>query len=494
MTTSLLKDLLLITNPKVLGLSNYLNQTALLFVLPAFYIGIISEFFTNFDFAGVSKRAIVAFLAIKLLTPIHIEVVDQSLEVSSQLIRRYSPQNKFLTAYQQAKGDVSSAGKTGVWEKLTSIVKMLVNDPIVMVIFLLSYIAFFLLTQLYSLTYHLTIAMFGLCALLSILPMTSGSLKGAIKSSLWCMLMPFVVAIILCLIGDSDAFFKTYSGGIVQNLESLIQLFIMTIILLLAPLITSKIMSDSGVSHMAENLGQMAGMATMIGGASVVSNVIGGKIQSMGSSIHNSTTGKAFNKIKDKVSNKAQAISSEKGIGPSINSLTSKSSGEKLKSGLNDFKDNFKATSFKEKVILGADSIINKKENALAKEARSNDVKNSNVLSGGPNRNSTPVGTERDGQLSRNTKVPLSSYKMEAGSYLKNRNELVNRPKLHSQFLESRPKVAHAQAPKRQLQQSIPAMIKYRQNTSEIKSEVKRPIRNLNNGGASDYANVQGKV
>ena len=39
--TSMLKDLLLITNPKVLGLSEYLNQAALLFVLPAFYIGMI---------------------------------------------------------------------------------------------------------------------------------------------------------------------------------------------------------------------------------------------------------------------------------------------------------------------------------------------------------------------------------------------------------------------------------------------------------------------
>ncbi len=132
----LLKDLLFISNPKGLGLSNYLNQTALIFVLPAFYIGIISECFNNFDFNGVSKRAVIAFLAIKLLTPIHVEAVDQSLKVSSELLKRYSPQNKFLTAYQQAKSENVEVGKKGVWGKLTSIVKMLVDDPIVMIIFL----------------------------------------------------------------------------------------------------------------------------------------------------------------------------------------------------------------------------------------------------------------------------------------------------------------------------------------------------------------------
>ncbi|MGZ3857666.1 MAG: hypothetical protein ACXVKO_15515, partial [Bacteriovorax sp.] len=255
--SSMLKDLLLITNPKVLGLSNYLNESALLFLLPAFYIGMIVEYFTNFDFKSVVKRSVIAFLAIKLLVPIHVEAVDTSLKVSSELISRYSPQNKFLMAYQNAKGESVKggvgAGKTGVWSKLTSIVKMVVDDPIVMIIFLLSYVAFFLLTQLYSLTYHLAIALFGLCAVLSILPITSKSLSGAVKTSLWCIIMPFVVAIVLALIGDSDAFFKTYSGGIVQNLESLIQLLVMTIILLLTPMITSKIMNDSGVSGVAEN-------------------------------------------------------------------------------------------------------------------------------------------------------------------------------------------------------------------------------------------------
>jgi hypothetical protein len=256
--SSMLKDLLLITNPKVLGLSNYLNQSALLFLLPAFYIGMCVEYFTNFDFKSVAKRSAIAFLAIKLLTPIHVGAVDTSLKISSELISRYSPQNKFLTAYQNAKSETIDGEKAGVWSKLTSIVKMVVDDPIVMIIFLLSYVAFFLLTQLYSLIYHLGIALFGLCAVLSILPITSKSLVGAVKTSLWCMIMPFVVAIVLALIGDSDAFFKTYSGGIVQNLESLIQLLVMTIILLLTPVITTKIMNESGVSGVADNIGQMA--------------------------------------------------------------------------------------------------------------------------------------------------------------------------------------------------------------------------------------------
>ena len=318
---------------------------------------------------------------------------------------------------------------------------MLVDDPIVMIIFLLSYIAFFLLTQLYSLTYHLTIAMIGLCAVLSIFPITSGSLKGAVKSSLWCVLMPFVVAIILCLIGDSDAFFKTYSGGIVQNLESLIQLLIMTIILLLSPMITSKVMSDSGVSHVAESLGQMAGMATLIGGASFASKFVGGKASSIGGMIHNSTSRPALNKVKDSFSQKAQAISKEKGLGPSIKTLTSKNPFEKAKGRMSDIGENIKSTSFKEKAILGVDSIINKKENSIARSARLEDVNKSNpkfegrTATKGHSANSAPRFNRPD---PRESKVPLSRFKREASDYLRTRDELVNRPKLSGQFKDFR--------------------------------------------------------
>lgn len=417
MSTSLLKDLLLITNPKVIGLCTFLNKSALSFILPVFYIGIAFEFFNKMDFEGVAKRAFIAFFAISLLTNIHIEAVSTSLDVSSDLIKKYSPQNKFLTAYVTAKGEVSES-KKGVWVKLTSIVKMLVEDPIVMIIFLLSYVSFFLLTQLYSLTYHLTMAMIGLCAVLSIFPMTSGSLKGAVKSMFWCTLMPFVVAIILCLIGDSDAFFKTYSGGIVQNLESLIQLLIMTIILLLSPMITSKLMSDSGISHVAESLGQMAGMATLIGGASMISKNIGGKALSVASQLHQNTSKPVMNSIKSNLSNKAQAIANNKGISHSAKSLTSNSKLENVREKLSDAKDNLRNTTFKEKIILGADSIVNKNENALAKDVMRGDARN-NLLSG---------------KISQQDRIPVGNYKNKASEYLRSREELLKTTKLESGF------------------------------------------------------------
>ncbi len=423
--SSMLKDLLLITNPKVLGLSEYLNQAALLFVMPAFYIGIIVEYFTNFDFKSVVKRSVIAFLAIKLLVPIHVAAVDTSLKVSSELLSKYSSQNKFLMAYQNAKSEPAAGAKSGVWSKLTSIVKMVVDDPIVMIIFILSYVAFFLLTQLYSLIYHLTIAMCGLCAVLSILPITSRSLNGAVKTSLWCIIMPFVVTIVLALIGDSDAFFKTYSGGIVQNLESLIQLLVMTIILLLTPLITSKVMSESGMSGIAENIGQMAAMTTMIGGASVASKFIGSKSQMLGGAIQNSTSKPLMNKVKGSVSKKAAEISQAKGIGPSMNTLTSKGGVEKLKSGYSDFKDAVKKTSISEKVVIGADAMMNKKENSLAKLGRKEDVQNfskSQDKLGSTDKNSISqmaISPER-------SRVPLGDYKKEANSYLSNRNAREN--------------------------------------------------------------------
>jgi len=97
-----------------------------------------------------------------------------------------------------------------------------------------------------------------------------------------------------------------------------------------------------------------------------------------GSVLHNSTSKPLMNKVKGAVSNKAQAIAKDKGLGASMKTLTSKNPIEKLKGGMSDLSDNFKNTSFKEKVIMGADSVINKKENGLAREARLREVNKSN--------------------------------------------------------------------------------------------------------------------
>ena len=132
----MLKDLLLISNPKVMGLCEYLNQSALLFILPAFYLAIVFEFFNQLDFQSIAKRAFIAFIAINILTGFHTKAVSLSLETSSSLISKYSPNNKFLFAYQIAKGDSGSLDKEGVWAKLTSIVELLVDDQINLIYFL----------------------------------------------------------------------------------------------------------------------------------------------------------------------------------------------------------------------------------------------------------------------------------------------------------------------------------------------------------------------
>lgn len=391
--TPFLKELLLIQNPNVISLAEYLNRTALLFVLPCFYMAMACEYLTNWDFKGVVKRSMIAFLAIKLLAPIHVNFVNESLAISSQLVKKYSPKNTFLTAYNGVKIDK----KVGVWKKLSSIVEMIVTDPIVLIIFLLSYIAFFLLTQLYSVIYHLGIVLIGLCALLSIFPMTAKSLLGAIKTSLWCILMPFVVAIVLCLIGDSDAFLKSYDGGIVQNLESLIQLLIMTIILLMTPMITSKIMSDSGVATVAENLGQMAAMSTLVGGT----GFLGAKAAFAAKTAHNLTSKPLMNAGKSVLSHKAADILENKSIAPKVSQLTqNRGLSHQFKQFSNDIKFANESTSLKDKMLLGADAVINRKENKLASAARKADA-----------------WSVKDHPQVKEETMPLSTYKREAQDF-----------------------------------------------------------------------------
>lgn len=391
--TPFLKELLLIQNSNVISLAEYLNRTSMLYVLPCFYMAMICEYLTNWDFKGVVKRSMIAVLAIKLLAPLHVSFVNESLAISSQLVKRYSPQNKFLTAYNSVKMDK----KVGVWHKLSNIVEMIVTDPIVLIIFLLSYIAFFLLTQLYSLVYHLGIVLIGICALLSIFPMTAKSLHGALKTSLWCVLMPFIVAIVLCLIGDSDAFLKSYSGGIVQNLESLIQLLIMTIILLMTPVITSKIMSDTGITTVAENLGQMAAMSTIVGGA----GLLGAKAVVAAKTAHKLSTKPLLNAGKSILSNKAADILENKKIAPKTSQLNqSRGLSHQIKEMSQNVQFANEATSMKDKLVLGADALINGKENKLAKAARKSDA-----------------WLAKEHLQAKEELIPLSTYKREVQDF-----------------------------------------------------------------------------
>lgn len=410
--SNLLKNLLLNSNPKIMGLSEYLAHSSLLFVLPAFYIGMILEYFSNFDFKSVAKRTLIAFLAIKLFLPIYTGSVDVSLKVSSEILSKYSSQNKFLSAYQNAA--VASNSKAGVWERLKSIVSIIMNDPIVVFIFITSYTSFFLLTQLYSLVYHLGIAFFGVCAVLSILPITQRSLTGAVYTGFWCVLMPFVVMIVLALIGDSDAFLKDYSGGIVQNLESLIQLLVMTILLLLTPVITTKILNGTGLNAVADNLGQMAAMATLIGGTKVITSAVTKGGAMFGGGIHNATTKPLLASAKKRLSEKAGHIAKEKGLGPSLNTLTNESYRERVKGGYNEFKEGMKKTDFKEKAVLGADSLFNRRENSLAKVARSKDAHDfKDYLA------TKSLGSKYgDKEVNPKTlKMPLSGHKEEARKF-----------------------------------------------------------------------------
>lgn len=410
--SNLLKNLLLNSNPKIMGLSEYLAQSSLFFVLPAFYIGMIVEYFTNFDFKSVAKRTLIAFLAIKLFFPIYTGAVDVSLKTSSEILSKYSSQNKFLSAYQNAA--VASNSKAGVWDRLKSIVSIIMNDPIVVFIFITSYTSFFLLTQLYSLVYHLGIAFFGVCAVLSILPITQRSLTGAVYTGFWCVLMPFVVMIVLALIGDSDAFLKDYSGGIVQNLESLIQLLVMTILLLLTPVITTKILNGTGLNAVADNLGQMAAMATLIGGTKVVTSAVAKGGAMFGGGIHNATTKPLLASAKKRLSEKAGQIAKEKGLGPSLNTLTNESYRERIKGGYSEFKEGMKKTDFKEKAVLGADSLFNRRENNLAKVARSKDAHEFKDYLATKSLGSR-VG---DKEINPKTfRMPLSGHKEEARSF-----------------------------------------------------------------------------
>jgi len=88
---------------------------------------------------------------------------------------------------------------------------------------------------------------------------------------------------------------------------------------------------------------------------------------------------------------------------------------------LADFKDGFSKTSLKEKAILGADAIVNRKENSLANVARSQEAHNLKDYQQKKMAESKSYTSEAR-PFTQRAILPLSDYKNEARDYLKKQN------------------------------------------------------------------------
>lgn len=252
---NIVREMLLIEEPSVLRLYKEMVQISGYFVGPLFIISLILEFLGNLDFGGVVKRLLIVMVVLTSFQTIHTKAVEISLDTASVTLKKVSPNNLFVKKWYEGK--IKTKEKKG-WGYLESFAIPNLNDLLATAFFLLAKVFTWLLKLIYSSVYHLTYIFSGITALLYFFGWTNRSLIGTFQSSLWCIILPFVIVAILAMVGNSINQRAINGDLAIADIETILWLFGVTLILLLTPVITWAMVKGDGVAGAGSKMGSIA--------------------------------------------------------------------------------------------------------------------------------------------------------------------------------------------------------------------------------------------
>jgi hypothetical protein len=255
------KDMLLIEGTEAQGLYKELTSIATLFIGPMFITSLVIQFFGEYDFFKVIKKLLIISIMMTSFYTLHTKSVDISMEVANKTFRKVSPKNIFRKKWYRATLSKKTKKSGSTWELVKGFVTPALNDLIASSFFVTSSIFMSLLKYIYTSIYHLTYIFAGFSALLYFWGITEGALWGMVKSSLWCVLLPVVFISVLSLIGNTLEL-KAASGiNIFSEIETIIWLFCVSLMLLMCPLITWKLVNSEGIAASAPQMGAISILA-----------------------------------------------------------------------------------------------------------------------------------------------------------------------------------------------------------------------------------------
>ena len=262
-----LGDFLLLENKYIISMGDTINNEYILPLIPlVMLIALGIEFVTTMNFGEVVKQVFFVFLVIVFFKSFYTQTVQESFHYANTLIEKQNS-NNLIRVMSEAKNRSKKEGKEG---GLTDSLKSMLNideviDHIVLfLMWLYTRFSLYIIKHLYSLVYNFTYAFSGVAALLSVLPFTRKSLGGLFKSVIFCILMPWVVALVLVLCGNILTEFSTSGTSIINSADGLIQLALIATFIFASPVITMRLMSGSGIAQVAESIGNMGAMASIM--------------------------------------------------------------------------------------------------------------------------------------------------------------------------------------------------------------------------------------
>jgi hypothetical protein len=242
MSTGVIKSMLLLEEPNILGLRIGIENYSKAFLTVVFIGALIWQFVTDMKFIGVVKNLVLALVFIGCFYEFHTKAVDLSFKASEDLLREVSPRNIFLKRWNEVKVKTTDSSNSSFIEKI-AIPNL--NDLLGTALFLLSKVCILILKLIYTTVYHFTYIFAPITAIISFLPISKNSMAGTITSSLWCILLPLVLVVFLALVGNSIQMPAENGQLAISSMDQLIWIFGITVLMLLAPSFTFSLIKGS---------------------------------------------------------------------------------------------------------------------------------------------------------------------------------------------------------------------------------------------------------
>lgn len=255
MNTGVIRSMLLLDEPNITGLRQGIESYSKVFLSVVFIGALTWQFLTDMKFFEVVKNLVLALIFMGCFYEFHTKAVDLSFKASEELLREVSPKNIFLRKWTEVK--VKTSDNVNDSSKFSFIEKFVVpnlNDLLGTALFLLSKVCILVLKLIYTTVYYFTFIFAPITAVLSFLPVSKHSMAGTITSSLWCILLPFVLVVFLALVGNAVQMPADNGQLAVSSMDQLIWIFGITLLMLLAPSFTYSLIKGS-VANTADAVG-----------------------------------------------------------------------------------------------------------------------------------------------------------------------------------------------------------------------------------------------
>ena len=409
-----LQDFLLLKSTNIDQVLRIVKGVSTPLLTLTFMLGAVFENLGGQNFLGLFKRLLVALFLISFGSSILKSSVNLSFDISARILTSAQKTNPVVQLIDRARKlsqdsrtkkapdgliEKTKNATTNLWESTAFVTKLLLDDGMSSLIFVISYAALLLLGQFYTIVYNFSYVSIPIIATLIVFPPTYSVANSLSRTISWVFLMPIFTMITILLLSMSFAFPQDGTQEFYfSSFENLINFCIMAIMLLLVPTIVSGFLSGAGILTAAETFSKTTAMAAASGGKALVLNSaksIAGRAL-FGRNYGLVTMGKVgLNRGLDKIGNRSiearHRINGAKSTSSSMNSSSDRQEGfsekhasnskssETTSSLMNQSSKQTGKSSFASRAIdrsiIASDSVLNFKKNHIASKAVKADMR-----------------------------------------------------------------------------------------------------------------------